>query len=63
LAEVSVSELQPGDRAEWTVRFDPFVHGGYGYHVHAVILRSNDADQPSIKVPAVAYVVEEANEP
>jgi hypothetical protein len=55
--------LQPGETAEWTVRFDPFLHRAYGYHDHAVVLRSNDADRPSIKVPAVAYVVKEANEP
>jgi hypothetical protein len=54
-------ELQPGETAQWTVRFDPIHHRTYGDHSHAVILRSNDADQPSIKVPTVAYVVEETN--
>ena len=63
MAEVSVSELQPGETAQWTVHFDPSHHGTYAYgdHRHAVILLSNDLDQPSIKVPTVAYVVAEAS--
>ena len=54
-------ELQPGETAQWTVHFDPTHHGTYGDHSHAVILHSNDANQPSIEMSTVANVVEETN--
>jgi hypothetical protein len=50
----------PGEKVQWTAHFDPTHHGTYGDHNHGIVLESNDADQPSLEVPTLANVVQEA---